>query len=148
MNEKNSPSVPFGTVQKSRNQRRSDRRHQDTVSQALKHFDDQTGSLPLSRTYRARCRDLIRGSARPSVTARKLAKGACKSPPADRELHLSDVQEIRVALWRKWGADIYPAPFESELKALEITILKGRLAREQFARKRRNLLRRCFQGAS
>ena len=105
MNDKNSPSVASKTVQKRRNQRRSDRRHQDTVSQALKYFDDQTRNLSLSRTHRARCRDLIRGSARPSVMAGKLARGACKSPPPDRDLHLSDVQEIRVALWRKWGVD-------------------------------------------
>ena len=73
-------------------------------------------------------------------------RGARKGPPADRELNLSDVQEIRVTLWRKWGADIYPTPFESELKALEIAIIKGRLAKEQFARKRRNLLHRRFEG--
>ena len=75
MNEENSRFVPSETIQKWRNQRRSDRRRRDTVSQALKHFDDLTRDLPLGRTYRARCRDLIRGSARPSVTARKLGRG-------------------------------------------------------------------------
>lgn len=148
MNRENSVSVPFETVEKSKNQRRSARRRKDTVSQALRRFDDMTRGLPLSRTYRARCRDLIRESARPSVTARKLADGACKGPPPDRDLHLSDVQEILVALWRKWGADVYPVPFERELKALERAILNGRLARVEFVRKRRNLLRRRPQRKS
>ncbi len=136
-----SGSVPSDTLVPSRNRRRAERRRKGINDAALKIFDQNVEDLSISEAERSRCHDRVRSAKRPTTEARNLAHRIHKdAASAAQELDLSDVQVLRAELIRKWG--VGPEVFEGELHKLAILIVTKNLTKKQFAKARRNLLRR------
>lgn len=134
-------SVPSETLVRSRNRRRVDQRRKGTEDAALKIFGQYTEGLPISQAQRTRCHGRIRSAKRPTATARKLAQRIrSNAASAAQELDLSDIQELRVELIRKHGANAQA--FEVKLKELDKAVVRKNLTKQQLVKARRNLLRR------
>ena len=154
-----SGSVPSDTLVPRKNRRRADRRRKGIINAALKIFDLHVEGLPISESRRSRCHECIQSAKRPTTEARNRAHRIHKdAASAAQELDLSDVQVLRVELIRKWGVvpeafdgelhkevsggELHREVFEGELHKLAILIVTKNLTKKQFAKARRNLLRR------